>query len=1362
MKKKAYIIFLMCIFCCSIYGEIYTGKCGENATWSFDFDKEVLTISGVGEMYDYESRDDTPWRSYSWKIGKIVIEDGITSVGSYAFNVMSHCTSVTLGESIVSIHDYAFYYSKYFKQLTIPDKVKTIGKYAFMQCEGIETLYVGEGVNSVEKNAFLGVKNLKEVHIKSLENWLKIQFIYDELEDAAPVSNPLYYSSDLYIDGYLIRDLEIPEGIETLNKNILCNIKIESLSLPSTLKKFNVGALRNRDNLLSINVSPSNQIYDTREGCNALIETATNTIVFGCNNSSIPDNIVAIGDSAFWGCKELKYVSVPASVEHIGVNAFSGCSNIETITIPDAVSVIEKRTFYNCGNLRKVVLGKSVKQINKQAFSVCVSLDSLVCLSSIVPELNFQKANTSWEVYNYNYPFYLVKKNGVIVCPVESDYTEWMVMEENSLASYGWRLNNLKKPLDNEIWYMTTDDSTVSPNFSKWYSTTKPNISANSYRDGLGIMRFDKAITLIPTECFKNRNKLSHITLPDNISSLDREAFSGCTNLKYVNIPEEVTTIGIDCFNGCESIDSLYFPEKVNLLFEKSLEGMTNLSKLIVSKDNKTYDSRENSNAIIKTEYNALIQGTVSTVIPCTVTSIANYAFYGIANLSHIEIPNSVKSIGSYAFSGTGLKSIEIPNTETTIDEFAFYNCSKLTSILLPNTMTKLGDNAFSSCAEIVFLDLPDNLKYIPNISNCPKLKHITTGSQIAYIFNGTITNCDNLQSITITAQEEPSIYSRYNSGTSFYSRQKEGTGVLYHPTASSYPNWMSQLSKLNWTEDTIPERKVNELWYRTTDGEPLNDEIIRFSKKVVSNSYKAGYGIIRFENPVTQIDNNAFHGCEFLTSITIPSTVETIGDGAFAGCSNLNTMKVEWEIPPVISENVFEGALCKTLYVPQNTRRLYEKAPGWNKFLRIIQPYNYVEEVKIEVSDYTVRESDTLCVKATVFPDDAVIKDLEWLSSDEAVAIVKEGMIIGKKVGTVEIIAKAVDGSLMADTILVKVTPVLAEKVSLNQDNVQMLKEHTFQLVAQIFPERTTYKDVIWESSDENILRVEDGVITAKKAGVANVIVKTTDGSALTTSCRVRIEDYFPADVNWDAVFNIADVSGTINFLMEKDMEGLVFDAADMDKDGLVLVNDLKDVLDVILSIELDDVSTPYVRKGVSRVDKLPEIIVSDSQSITGTDYNLRLGLIDGQMFSAIQFDLVLPKGITLTGIKEGIDVTSHHITSKDMGNGVVRIAVYSMDNRVFMNDMADLIVIGVRLEDEKSVNIQLRHIIVATPKAQANELANAAIIINNGEVTSIAGTPVSGNEKGDKRIVNLVGVSVDEHYKGVVIKDGKKIIMK
>lgn len=1403
MNIKRYLtaLLMMSICCICKCGTIYGGTCGENARWTFDFDKEILTISGYGDMTDFESNEDTPWYEHKWKIEKIVIEDSITSIGSYSFNIIPHCTSVTLGNSLFSIHEKAFYYCKYIKKLVIPDNVRVIGRQAFADCSGITSIDMGENVERVETGAFSGLNNLKEVRIKSLKNWLGIHF-----ENYS--SNPLYYASNLYIDDQLTQNLVIPEGIDIVRKYSFCNVNIDTLSLPSTLSYFDVNSFINRDSIKYIFVNPLNIVFDSREDCNAIIETATNRLVFGGNISTISNSIESIGDSAFYGCKSMTNISIPETVHSIGKYSFSDCLKLEGINIPNTVKKIEVCTFsrcisltdvnipssvtsignsafYYCEKLKKVVLGSGITSIGNSAFSYCSSLDSLVFLSVDAPQIS-------------NNSFSNVKEDGMIICPEESDYTSLIKnLKEGSLAYQGWRLCNQKKPMLNEIWYTTTDDNIMNPNVSYWsqynYYVSKiyPIIISNSYFNGMGVIRFDMQIPYIPDGCFKNDLTLASVILPDSIDVIYYDAFLGCNNLKSIHLPEELSNIGDKVFQNCKNLNAITIPEKVEKIGEyafqdcvslerlyipaslrnigtRAFQGTKNLRKIEVNERNSIFDSRDNCNAIIETKSNSIMLGIPETIIPHSVKSIGDYAFSNNTNLKSIVFPNSIETIGISAFKDcTELQSVEFSDSITTISSGAFSGCRSLTSIDLPNSITRIDDGAFSYCSELVFLDLPENIITIPTITGCSKLKHISVGSKIiGAVIYGHITSCDNLRSITIATKNEPDIVRRlWTSGPMyFYYTESEGNGVLYHPVDASYSNWMSQLSHFGWTEGTIPMRNANELWYRTSDGEPLllNDG---FVGNIVSNGYKAGYGIIQYETPVTRIEKDAFKNSEQLISMIIPSTVEEIGDSAFAKCNNLRNMTVEWDTPIAISDNVFDSSMCNVLYVPQNTRRIYENAPGWRKFQKIVQPYNYVEWVRFETEEHSVREGDTLMVKPTVFPDDAVIRDLDWYSSDETVAIVKNGMVIGKKVGTVNIKAVTKDGTLLADSCVVKVTPVLAENIMLDCQFVHMLKEHTAQLKAEVFPYRTTYNDVTWTSTDESILKVESGIITALKSGSAMVIATTTDGTSLTAQCEVKVEDYFPADVNWDSEFNIADVTGTVSFITEKDTEGLVFDAADMNKDGIVLVNDLKDVLDIVLAANTDKTTERQsARKVSSRRDGSPELVVSDCQFISSTNRNIRIGFVNADKFTGIQCDLFLPEGISLSKVSSGIDMGNHHIVTKELDDKTIRIVVYSMNNECFSKNTTDFLVLNLETENvgQDDIYINLRNVIVSTIQSKTLRLDDITIVAKESQLTRIIDQPDPYNEGVYTNVYNLNGVEVDDNYKGIVLKKGKKVVVK
>ena len=115
--------------------------------------------------------------------------------------------------------------------------------------------------------------------------------------------------------------------------------------------------------LTNIVVDAGNSVYDSREGCNAIIETATNTLVAGCKNTIIPNSVTSIGSNAFENCRRLTSVTIPNSVTSIGNSAFEGCTGLTSVTIPNSVTSIGRSAFYGCSGLTSVTIPNSVTTI---------------------------------------------------------------------------------------------------------------------------------------------------------------------------------------------------------------------------------------------------------------------------------------------------------------------------------------------------------------------------------------------------------------------------------------------------------------------------------------------------------------------------------------------------------------------------------------------------------------------------------------------------------------------------------------------------------------------------------------------------------------------------------------------------------------------------------------------------------------------------------------------------------------------------------------------------------------------------------------------------------------------------------------
>ena len=158
---------------------------------------------------------------------------------------------------------------------------------------------------------------------------------------------------------------------------------ITSITIPKSVTKISTNAIISCEALTSIVVESGNPVYDSRNNCNAIIETGTNKLIVGCKNTVIPESVTEIGNSAFNYLTKLTSITIPENVTAIGSQAFHECKSLTSITIPDNVTAIGSQAFGFCTALKNVTIGNSVKTIGSSAFSGCKSITSITIPSSV-------------------------------------------------------------------------------------------------------------------------------------------------------------------------------------------------------------------------------------------------------------------------------------------------------------------------------------------------------------------------------------------------------------------------------------------------------------------------------------------------------------------------------------------------------------------------------------------------------------------------------------------------------------------------------------------------------------------------------------------------------------------------------------------------------------------------------------------------------------------------------------------------------------------------------------------------------------------------------------------------------------------
>lgn len=502
---------------------------------------------------------------------------------------------------------------------------------------------------------------------------------------------------------YNLKSVNIPDGLTTIGEGAFEGDRsLASVSLGSQLSLIGKNAFNGCSGLTSLMVDEDNSVYDSREGCNAVVERATNTLVVGCKNTTIPSTVTAIGERAFALCAAPAALTIPASVNSIGDGAFLYCNGLATLTLSDGVRDIGAQAFSHCTSLTDIIISSSVTHIGEEAFAGCWSLASLMVDEGNPVYDSREGSNTLIET-----------ASGRLLLGCKNSFIPQGVITVGR-SSFAWsKVTTVNIPegvtaIEDYAFdhcYYVSELSLPSTLVSIGYSAFNGSCDFTSLRlpdslvsiGGYGFaccgfeqIDFGHGLRHIGDHAFFSCG-LTELALPNSLVSIGDYAFLGCTGLTHINIPASVTHIGCGAFQACE-----------------------NLTRLTVDPASPTFDSRDDCNAVITTATNTLVAGCIASVIPGTVTALDNGAFCECIGLHTINIPPSVKHIGDHTFDYCyDLDTITLPPHLLTIGKCAFAGCESLTYMMIPNTVTSIGDSAFYDCPGLNYITLGTDLTSI-------------------------------------------------------------------------------------------------------------------------------------------------------------------------------------------------------------------------------------------------------------------------------------------------------------------------------------------------------------------------------------------------------------------------------------------------------------------------------------------------------------------------------------------------------------------------------------------------------------------------------------------------------------------------
>ena len=1180
-----------------------------------------------------------------------------------------------------------------------------------------------------------------------------------------------------------LTSIKIPTSVTTIGQDAFYHCSgLTSIVIPSSVTSIHSWSLGNSfigcTSLSSIIIDPNNTVYDSRGNCNAIIKKSNNALIVGCKNTVIPSSVTTIGEGSFYSCSSLTSIIIPNSVTSIGEYAFSWCSGLTSITIPS-----------------------SVTGIGHSAFSHCSGLTSITVNSS------------------------------------------------NTVYDSRGNCNAVIKKSNNEL--IVGCKNTIIPS-----SVTSIGSCAFNGCSGLTSISIPSSVTSIGDWVFASCTGLTSITIPESVTSIDDYAFYKCSNLtgltSLASIPPTIG--GSHTFSSITNKATLYVPAGKKNIYENA-DYWQDFSS-IVELDPDPILATSISLNMISAELNT--GGTLqltATVLPSNAT---NKTVTWTTSNSSVA---TVSSNGLVSAITQGTATI----TATTTDGSNLSASCTITVNQSPILVTSISLNK-TSAAIITGRTLQLTATVLPSIATNKTVTWTSSNSSVATVDDNGLVTAVGSGTATITARTADG--SNLSASCSLTVKQSpvlatsitldKSSAVIIEGstlklTATVLPANVTN-GRVTWKSSNTSVASVNYnglvtakshgsalITASTKDGSNLSascvvtvvsgsdftfhiDDIEEFAGSTVTipieleNNYNVGAFMFDFcypegfrvkgytkterftaETTVNGLNHADENYYRFIALNVSTNEVLNIGSGSI-----INLML---QIPDDVSGD-YEISLKGVQIVPKDCKTVLS-LDDISANLTVKEKENVLAtSLQMNQSDVMLYKGESLQLTATILPDDATNKALNWASSDDSIVSVDEnGLVTAIAVGETTVIATTTDGSNLSTSCVVTVTENLSDfdnYLSMSNveafhgdtivipvkmtneasiisfqtdiflpDGLELLQEdgeyiidpsermtRTHSIVSndvangavRVMCYSSNYKPFTGNSGDDLFyitVKVADNANGDYTIQLKNTLLTTSDFVELAApdaAANVHVKSYLLGDANNSGTVTVTDVVVTSQYVLEMNPQPFVFEAADVNNDGNITVTDVSRIAWMVLNPTLNaPLRAPALWNNGDRMSAKGITLAS------GETRRVSIALDNALDYSAFQFDLSLPEGLTASNFQLTDRASNHAFNVNMLQDGNIRALCYSpaliginghegalltFDVTATGDVTGDILVDGIELVTTtcQTVKLEAFNIAVNAPSS-VNEVANGKTIASVNYF-NLAGQQLSEPRTG----VNLV----------------------